>query len=102
MFTRRESLPPPLPQEPDQEELEVRDIPPGPPERPIRLFGEDAVRALLAFATLLLFLLTIIFAFNNLSADSWPNAKELLQIIIPVETLLLGGAVGFYYGANKK
>jgi hypothetical protein len=35
-------------------------------------------------------------------AEHWNRVKELLQIILPVLTTLLGSSLGFYFGANKK
>jgi hypothetical protein len=34
-------------------------------------------------------------------AKAWPMVKELLQVIVPVETLLLGGVVGFFFGTRR-
>jgi membrane protein YqaA with SNARE-associated domain len=34
--------------------------------------------------------------------DAWAQEKELLQLLLPAETALLGSAVGFYFGAKDK
>ena|SRR5258705_7786631 len=36
------------------------------------------------------------------STDNWTNMKELLQILLPAETALLGSAVGFYFGSQQR
>jgi hypothetical protein len=33
--------------------------------------------------------------------NSWTNVKDLLQILLPAELALLGGAVGFYFGTQQ-
>jgi hypothetical protein len=48
-----------------------------------------------------IYLMTLSGAFLHVGdADSWGRAKELLQMVVPVETLLLGGVVGYYYGSR--
>lgn len=36
-----------------------------------------------------------------LGDDIWTNVKDLLQILLPAELTLLGGAVGFYFGTQQ-
>jgi hypothetical protein len=59
------------------------------------------VRGYLALATLRLFAVTIVGGYVSANyLGNWQNTKELLDIIMPVETLVLGGAVGFYFGGS--
>ena len=66
-----------------------------------RLFIQEVVRAGLAVVFALFFLLTIIWAFVNVSGENWANTKELLQVLLPAETAILGAAVGFYFGSQR-
>lgn len=59
------------------------------------------VRAALAFGFAVIFLVTIIFAFINVNGTGWDDTKELLQLLLPAETALLGEAVGFYFGTQR-
>ena len=73
-------------------------------ERPVgvRLFGEAFVRGSLAFVFVLIFAATIGWAFLNLGdAALWMRTKELIELLLPAETALLGSAVGFYFGTRK-
>ena len=45
--------------------------------------------------------LTIIYAFVNIGGENWKNAKELLQVLLPVETALIGSAIGYYFGTQR-
>ncbi len=67
-----------------------------------RYFREETVRGILALSTLLLFALTGAAAFCVVVFElgNWENTKDLLDVLIPVETLLLGGAVSFYYATT--
>ena len=52
------------------------------------------------FAVLLT--LTIVLAFTGpLFGQPWAQTMEWLQVILPVETLLLGSTVGFYFGNRR-
>jgi hypothetical protein len=44
---------------------------------------------------------TIALAFFNLGGQ-WERTKELLQIVLPIETGLLGSAVGYYFGTRPR
>jgi hypothetical protein len=54
----------------------------------------------MAFTFVIILLVTIIWAFIDASGSHWGNAKELLQLLLPAETALLGSAVGFYFGTR--
>ena len=52
------------------------------------------------FAVLLA--LTIVLAYGSpLFGQSWVQIMQWLQVILPVETVLLGSAVGFYFGNRR-
>jgi len=58
-------------------------------------------RSGLAFAFVIIFGVTIIFAFFKVGTYDWAQTKDLLQILLPAETGLLGSALGFYFGARS-
>jgi hypothetical protein len=52
------------------------------------------------FAVLLA--LTIVLAYGSpLFGQNWAQIMQWLEIILPVETVLLGSAVGFYFGHRR-
>jgi hypothetical protein len=52
------------------------------------------------FAVLLA--LTIVLAYGSpLFGQNWAQIMQWLQVILPVETVLLGSAVGFYFGNRR-
>lgn len=63
---------------------------------------ESVARLLLALSFVVIFFLTVYWAFSGVEGGNpnWSNTKELLQILLPAETALLGSAVGFYFGAR--
>jgi hypothetical protein len=65
------------------------------------LVRQELTRGLLAGFAALLFLVTLIGALWLASGPHWENAKELLQIFLPVEGTLLGGAGTFYFAGRK-
>ncbi len=66
-----------------------------------RLGRREWTRSGLAFAFVLIFGATIIFAFLKVGTRDWVQTKDLLQILLPAETGLLGSALGFYFGAKS-
>jgi hypothetical protein len=64
----------------------------------LEIVKEEVIRA--AVALLLLFLLTgvIVLAFSK--AKTWDETKQLLDVVLPAVTALLGSAVGFYFGTK--
>ena len=47
----------------------------------------------------LLLALTIVLAYGSpIFGQNWAQIMQWLQVILPVETVLLGSAVGFYFG----
>lgn len=61
---------------------------------------DKAIRSALAILFVALFALTIGFALWR--TTNWPDTKELLLVLIPAETALLGSAVGYYFGSRKQ
>jgi membrane protein YqaA with SNARE-associated domain len=58
----------------------------------------------LAVILLLIFAGTIYFSFQaaaSTSTATWENTKELLQIVLPIETGLLGSVVGYFFGKGR-
>jgi uncharacterized PurR-regulated membrane protein YhhQ (DUF165 family) len=52
------------------------------------------------FAALLA--LTIVLTYgSSLFGQNWAQIMQWLQVILPVETVLLGSAVGFYFGQRR-
>ena len=79
--------------------LNVR-APASPPfeEEPLDM---QRTRATLAYLLLALFAVSLIGSLIYIgSADDWTRAKEFLQIALPAEIGLLGGAIGFYFGSQ--
>ena len=80
-------------------EAEITSIPDLPTRRATLLERKDDVRRNLAYASLGLLAITIVatalfIAFADTARrESW---NDFLQIIIPVETLIIGGASAFY------
>ena len=64
---------------------------------------EDTARRNLAYFFIFIFAFTIAFACLAvlINHNTWPDIKELLPIIMPAETALLGSATGFYFGAKR-
>jgi hypothetical protein len=90
----------------EQNELtvEVQDIPePEVVTQPYRFVAVEVIRALLALIFALFLLIVIVWGFANTRAAEqvWMQTKELLQLLLPAITALLGSAVGFYFGTQK-
>lgn len=60
----------------------------------------EAVQGLLAYLFAIFLLIIIVWSFWNTGGDGevWTRTTELLDILLPVITSLLGSAVGFYFG----
>ena len=49
-----------------------------------------------------LFALTIVLAYvSPLLGQNWAQTRAWFDVILPVETLLLGSTVGFYFGHRR-
>ena len=87
---------------PDEIELTVGDVHPQPRLQERHLWAQELVRASLAIAFFLLLALTVVWSlFQVGNAAAWTNAKEALQILLPVETALVGASTAFYYRARR-
>ena len=99
----------PTPREPA--ELDIGEITPAPQpvieqvtsssqalEFRIKLARELA-RGTLAFVLTAIFGLTIYLAFRNAGTNRWNDTKQLLDVLIPAESALLGTAVAFFFSA---
>lgn len=65
----------------------------------------EAVRLLLVGATLLIFLLTLLGAFVTIMwgpPEGWTNYQALLEVVLPIESLIIGGAVTYFFAAGSK
>jgi len=68
-------------------------------EEPVAL---HRTRQMLAYLLLGLFAATLLASLYFVgNEDSWARAKEFLQIALPAEIGLLGGAIGFYFASES-
>ena len=56
---------------------------------------------LVEFFALLLALTIVLVYLGPLFGQNWVHIIQWLQVILPVETLLLGSTVGFYFGNRR-
>jgi hypothetical protein len=70
-------------------------------EQRLRIVPDEYVRAVLVLTFTVIFFVTLIVAFVGAYSGSWTQMKDLLHIVLPVETSLLGAAVGYYFGARN-
>ena len=63
----------------------------------------DIVRTIVTCSFILIFFLTVIASFVIIMwfSSNWVSAKELIQLLLPAETALMGSAIGFYFGSQK-
>lgn len=62
---------------------------------------EDRARTFLSRMFAIAFAATIVGGFIGAFSSHWAEVKELLQVLLPAETGLLGSALGFYFGQSK-
>ena len=80
----------------DQPELVIR-YDPG----PLR----EAVRASVTLIALFIFLCVIsfyMFESSRTAGEPWQRIKEVMAVILPSVTSILGTALGFYFGSQKR
>ena len=72
----------------------------GPSKRVIQI---NTIRAILALGFVVVFIGVLTGAFLSLFTygSDWEDAKELIQIILPTVSALLGSVVGFYFGSKE-
>jgi hypothetical protein len=91
-------------------ELEVGEIAPVPPvieqetvsSRALEFrikAAREVARGFLAFILAFIFGLTVYWAFRNAGTSRWNDTKQLLDVLIPAESALLGTAVAFFFSA---
>jgi ABC-type dipeptide/oligopeptide/nickel transport system permease component len=70
---------------------------------PTNFWATEVVRALLAYIFAFFLLIVITWGFYNSGQEEqvWMQTKELLQLLLPAITAILGSAIGFYYGTQK-
>jgi len=63
----------------------------------------DWVRTITTCTFIGIFALTVIASFIVVifRGSEWQNTKDLIQVLLPAETALMGSAVGFYFGSQK-
>jgi hypothetical protein len=63
----------------------------------------EAMRGLLAliFTALLFVVVAMGFLATYLGSEVWSRTTDLLDVLLPVVTSLLGSAVGFYFGTQR-
>lgn len=61
---------------------------------------QEGVRSALAILLVVLLWITIRTAFQHVGKDDWTDTKQLLDVVIPAITGLLGAALGFYFGSR--
>lgn len=62
---------------------------------------QESTRTVLAIAAAAIFLVTLVGAFVLADGPNWANAKDLLDLFVPIEATILGAAVGFYFGTKQ-
>jgi hypothetical protein len=67
-----------------------------------RAWQQELVRSGIALLFTLIFVGTVSYACWAATTHHWPAAKELIQILLPAETALIGSATGFYFGTRSR
>ena len=69
-----------------------------------RVLPPNLMRGILAIAFVIIFLGVLIGAFYSLYkfGGKWEDAKDLIEILLPAVTALLGSVVGFYFGSKEE
>src|SRR5262249_11457223 len=87
--------------------LDIRE-PRGRPSRSYRLDpiekGRDIVRLIVTVGLLLIYAYVVLLASSRSqsSQDRWNQTKEMLQIILPALSGLIGSVIGFYFGSKGR
>jgi hypothetical protein len=76
----------------------------GPPEPKSpgeeRALQEEKTRGTITRWSLGIFAATVVAGFVGMYTGYWTETKELLQIVLPVESILIGGVAGYYLGTG--
>ena len=62
----------------------------------IRSAQGEVVRLLIVVLLFAAFITTLVWAFVSANGSHWANVKDLLDLLLPAETALLGTAIAFY------
>lgn len=63
---------------------------------------QDRVRSITTITFVAVFGLTVLLSFLAIFlGTNWTNTKDLIQLLLPAETALLGSALGFYFGSRN-
>lgn len=66
-----------------------------------RAWQQELVRSGLAILFTCIFIGTVAYACWAATTRHWTEAKDLIQILLPAETALVGSATGFYFGTRS-
>lgn len=63
---------------------------------------QEAVREFTTYFFTSLFVLTALIAFYVViwHGSEWTQTKDLIELLLPAETALIGSAIGFYFGSK--
>jgi hypothetical protein len=61
--------------------------------------ARELARGFLAFVLAFIFAMTVWWAFRSAGTNRWNDTKQLLDVLIPAESALLGTAVAFFFSA---
>jgi len=56
----------------------------------------EGIRLVIVVLLFAAFIITLVWAFLGANGPYWKNVKDLLDLILPAETALLGTAIAFY------
>lgn len=64
--------------------------------------GRDVVRMLTTFGLIFIFIVTVLVSFYSViwHDSQWKDTKDLIEIMLPAETALIGSVVGFYFATK--
>ncbi len=67
----------------------------------VRTISREVVRLLIVVLLFVAFITTIVWSFISAGTASWKNIKDLLDLLLPAETALLGTAIAFYMTESR-
>ncbi len=62
--------------------------------------AREFVRLLISGALVAILIAVVLLSFNEVT--NWTETKDLLQILLPAITALLGSTIGFYFGTRRE
>lgn len=72
------------------------------PYNPQRQYDYVRTVVTVGLLALLAFVIVWVAIESSASDDVWKRTKEMLQIVLPALTALIGSALGFYFGTQRK